>query len=185
MYLYLSSLLCRTCLYRGLLLHYRLAMMSSAVDLFAISRPPAPPRLSATLTLGIIGYIRYSIFLVPSNAALFTTHSITSYTMLPRYSKQYSPEDVERDADSHPLLAESDKRTSSETAPPVYPPSSSSAINAPSGSCLASEGRHNVEYIYKPVFPREGDDQYAVGVLGKTKQVSHNELEYRGSRWWH
>jgi hypothetical protein len=125
--------------------------------------------------MGTIGYIRYCIFLVASNAAIYTTHSITSYTMLPRYSKQYSPEDVERDADSHPLLEESDKRTSSETAPPVYPPSSSSAINAPSGSGSGSEGRHNVEYIYKPVFPREGDDQYAVGVLGKTKQVSHNE----------
>jgi hypothetical protein len=87
--------------------------------------------------------------------------------MLPTYSKQYDAEDATVDTASDPLLSRVDGRTSTETAPPVYPPSSSS-VPPPS-----TEGRHNVVYEYKPVFPREGDNQYAVGVLGRSRAVSY------------
>jgi hypothetical protein len=100
--------------------------------------------------------------------------------MLPTYSKQYDREDLERDADlSNPLLNPSSPRTSFETAPPVYPPSSSSALPP------STEGRHTVEYTYSPVYPREGDTQYAVGILGRTKGVSDVLwiLRYLGLGW--
>jgi len=51
-------------------------------------------------------------------------------------------------------------RTSTETAPPTYPPSSS-----------GSGARSNVQYIYVPIYPRKGDNKTAVGVLGRTKLV--------------
>lgn len=89
--------------------------------------------------------------------------------MLPRYTKQYDPEDPgdpEWNADSDPLLDKSNHQAATEAAPPVYPPSSSSTLP------VSPEGRHSVEYMYTPVFPRLGEVQYAVGVLGKTKQVS-------------
>jgi hypothetical protein len=86
--------------------------------------------------------------------------------MLPTYSKQYDAEDATVDTASDPLLGQFEGRTSTETAPPVYPPSSSSAPPP------STEGRHNVVYEYKPVFPREGDNQYAVGVLGRSRAVS-------------
>lgn len=87
--------------------------------------------------------------------------------MLPTYSKQYDAEDAAIDTASDPLLSRFEGRTSTETAPPTYPPSSSSAL------LPSSEGRHNVVYEYRPVFPREGDNQFAVGVLGRSRAVSH------------
>jgi hypothetical protein len=76
--------------------------------------------------------------------------------MLPRYTKQYDDQD--------PLLPTAEQgRESTETAPPTYPPAS------PSGA----EGRHNVEYSYTPVYPRKGNAEHVVGVLGNTKQVSN------------
>jgi hypothetical protein len=87
--------------------------------------------------------------------------------MLPTYSKQYDAEDTTVDTASDPLLGQYEGRTSTETAPPVYPPSSSLAPPP------STEGRHNVVYEYKPVFPREGDNQYAVGVLGRSRAVSY------------
>jgi hypothetical protein len=42
--------------------------------------------------------------------------------MLPRYSKQYSQDDPERDADSKPLLSQSYQRSSIESEPPIILP---------------------------------------------------------------
>lgn len=89
--------------------------------------------------------------------------------MLPTYSKQYDAEDETNNTASDPLLG----RTSIETAPPVYPPSSSSAPPP------STEGRRNVVYTYKPVFPREGEKQYAVGVLGRNRAVGHIRFHTR------
>jgi hypothetical protein len=73
--------------------------------------------------------------------------------MLPQYSKQYGDQD--------PLLSTTEEgRASTETAPPIYPPTG------------RVEGRHNVEYSYAPCYPRTGKTEHAVGVLGNTKQVS-------------
>jgi len=78
--------------------------------------------------------------------------------MLPRYTKQ--------DDDQDPLLrGTEEERISSETAPPTYPPA---------GPSLA--GRHNVEYTYYPRWPRVGEIEHAVGVLGTTKEVSQRVL---------
>jgi hypothetical protein len=100
-------------------------------------------------------------------------------SMLPRYSKQYSQDDPERDADSKPLLSQSYRRSSVESEPPHYPPSSSSAPPLPP----SAEGRPNVEYTYDPVYPREGERQHALGVLGRTKRVSqtitHTQCSWR------
>ena len=87
--------------------------------------------------------------------------------MLPTYSKQYDADDSTIDTASDPLLSRFEGRTSTETAPPIYPPSSSSALPP------STEGRRNVVYKYKPIFPREGDEQYAVGVLGRSRAVSY------------
>jgi hypothetical protein len=77
--------------------------------------------------------------------------------MLPQYSKQYKSEDVGlEDGANEQLLG----RTSTETAPPTYPPSSSS-----------SGTRSTVRYIYHPEYPRKGDNKTAVGVMGRTKLV--------------
>jgi len=80
--------------------------------------------------------------------------------MLPSYSKQH-PQDAEQ---AEPFLAsiDVDVRTSSETAPPLYPPTSTPG----------TDGRHNVEYSYAPVYPRKGKIENVVGVLGNTKRVS-------------
>jgi len=88
--------------------------------------------------------------------------------MLPTYSKQYDAEDAGLDTVSDPLLSRFEGRTSTETAPPIYPPSSSSALPP------STESRHNVVYEYRPVFPREGDDQFAVGVLGRSRAVGYS-----------
>jgi len=80
--------------------------------------------------------------------------------MLPSYTKQSEDQD--------PLLPTTGHgRDSSETAPPTYPPAGPSS----------AEGRHNVEYTYFPRYPRTGDVEHAVGVLGNTKEVSslHDE----------
>jgi len=81
--------------------------------------------------------------------------------MLPRYRKLYNDQD--------PLLSTHEERASvdegrisTETAPPLYPP----------GSSAVPEGRHNVEYSYGPKYPRVGEIEHVVGVLGTTKQVS-------------
>jgi hypothetical protein len=75
--------------------------------------------------------------------------------MLPTYSKHSDDQD--------PLLPTAGQgRESSETAPPTYPPAGPSS----------AEGRHNVEYSYFPLYPRTGNIEHAVGVLGNTKQVS-------------
>jgi hypothetical protein len=52
-------------------------------------------------------------------------------------------------------------RTSTETAPPVY------ALPNPN-----LEGRPNVEYLYDPVYPRTGGEQFVLSVLGRSKQAS-------------
>lgn len=87
-------------------------------------------------------------------------HSVTDHyqlTMLPQYSKQYKSEDIDlEDGANEQLLG----RTSTETAPPTYPPSSS-----------GSGARSNVQYIYHPEYPRKGDNKTAVGVMGRTKLV--------------
>lgn len=100
--------------------------------------------------------------------SLRSTLYFTIYdTMSPTYSKQYDREAIDGDLDSsNPLLRPATPRSSSETAPPVYPPSSSLALSPSNGE------RHIVEYTYSPVYPREGENQYAVGVLGRTKEVS-------------
>ena len=112
--------------------------------------------------------------LIPSIAdhfrlqATISLHRLYDTTiMLPTYSKQYDAEDATVDTASDPLLGQFEGRSSTETAPPVYPPSSSSAPPP------STEGRHNVVYKYKPVFPRVGDEQYAVGVLGRSRAVSY------------
>jgi hypothetical protein len=77
--------------------------------------------------------------------------------MLPQYSKQYKSEDIDlEDGANEQLLG----RTSTETAPPTYPPSSS-----------GSGARSNVQYHYNPQYPRSGDYKTAVGVLGQNKLV--------------
>jgi hypothetical protein len=79
-------------------------------------------------------------------------------TMLPQYSKQYKSDDVGlEDGASEPFLA----RTSTDTAPPTYPPSTS-----------GTSGRSNVQYSYDPIWPRKGDKKTAVGLMGRTKAVS-------------
>lgn len=79
--------------------------------------------------------------------------------MLPQYSKQYKSEDMGlEDGANEQLLG----RTSTETAPPGYPPTSSGS---------GSGARSNVQYIYHPVYPRKGDNKTAVGVLGRSKLV--------------
>lgn len=85
--------------------------------------------------------------------------------MLPSYSKQH-PQDAEQ---AEPFLASTDVdvRTSTETAPPLYPPTSTPG----------TDGRHNVEYSYAPVYPRKGKIENVVGVLGNTKRVSLWTLE--------
>jgi len=79
--------------------------------------------------------------------------------MLPSYSKQH-PQDAEQ-AEPFLALTDVDVRTSSETAPPLYPPTSTPG----------TDGRHNVEYSYAPVYPRKGKIENVVGVLGNTKRV--------------
>lgn len=89
---------------------------------------------------------------------------ITHYqlTMLPQYSKQYKSENIGlEDGANEQLLA----RTSTETAPPTYPPSSS-----------GTGARSNVQYEYEPVYPRRGDKKTAVGLMGRTKIVGHSSL---------
>jgi hypothetical protein len=77
--------------------------------------------------------------------------------MLPQYSKQYKSEDVGlEDGANEQLLG----RTSTETAPPTYPPSAS-----------GSGARSNVQYIYEPEYPRTGERKTAVGVMGRNKLV--------------
>jgi hypothetical protein len=81
--------------------------------------------------------------------------------MLPQYSKQYKPDDIEGDEANEPFLNAS-HRASTETAPPTYPP----------GLPATQTGRSNVQYRYEPVYPRKGPTKAAVGVMGRTKQVS-------------
>ena len=90
--------------------------------------------------------------------------------MLPSYSKQH-PQDAEQ---AEPFLASTDVdvRTSSETAPPLYPPTSTPG----------TDGRHNVEYSYAPVYPRKGKIENVVGVLGNTKRVSLSGSKKRPDR---
>jgi hypothetical protein len=89
-------------------------------------------------------------------------HSVTDHyqlTMLPQYSKQYKSEDMGlEDGANEQLLS----RTSTETAPPTYPPSSS-----------GSGARCNVQYSYEPIYPRKGGKKSAVGLMGRTKLVNH------------
>jgi len=78
--------------------------------------------------------------------------------MLPQYSKQYKSEDMGlEDGANEQLLS----RTSTETAPPTYPPSSS-----------GSGARSNVQYSYEPIYPRKGQKKIAVGLMGRTKLVN-------------
>jgi hypothetical protein len=78
--------------------------------------------------------------------------------MLPRYTKQYDDQDP-----LLPTAGDGQGRESTDTAPPTYPPAGPST----------ADGRHNVEYSYFPVYPRKGNTEHVVGVLGNTKQVSN------------
>jgi hypothetical protein len=82
--------------------------------------------------------------------------------MLPQYSKQYKLDNIENDEANEPFLNAS-HRESTETAPPTYPP----------GLPATQTGRSNVQYKYEPVYPRKGPTRMAVGLMGRTKQVSH------------
>jgi hypothetical protein len=77
--------------------------------------------------------------------------------MLPQYSKQYKSEDIDLENGANEQLL---GRTSTETAPPTYPPSSS-----------GSGARSNVQYIYDPEYPRKGSRKTAVGLMGRNKLV--------------
>jgi hypothetical protein len=90
--------------------------------------------------------------------------SITLIIMLPQYSKQYKTDDISLEGDeaNEPFLNAS-HRESTETAPPTYPPSLPAT----------QTGRSNVQYKYEPVYPRKGSRKMAVGLMGRTKQVSH------------
>lgn len=88
-------------------------------------------------------------------------HLLTSAdTMLPQYTSQYAQHDSDsRDTPTEPLLKSLNERTSTETAPPTYPPGPS------------TQQPINVGYRYAPVYPRKGGIKNAVGVLCMTKQV--------------
>jgi hypothetical protein len=78
--------------------------------------------------------------------------------MLPQYTKQYRPDemDYEGDGSTQPFLSSSHKGSiehDTEAEPPIYPP--------PPPTLL--EERGTVEYRYIPVYPRKGDTRSAVG----------------------
>lgn len=94
-----------------------------------------------------------------------TVSSSALPAMLPQYSKQYRPDDLdfEGDGSTQPFLSSSHKGSNEpESEPPVYPPAPPTLL----------EERGTVEYRYSPVYPRKGDSRSAVGFLGGSMRVS-------------
>jgi len=146
-------------------------MYACTICLLLESDKPAPRKIRSTIRRhrsGIKCYENVPKIGTEEHGAVLSHITVSSSAlpaMLPQYSKQYRPDDLEFEGDgsTQPFLSSSHKgSTEPESEPPVYPPAPPTLL----------EERGTVEYRYEPVYPRLGNARTAVGFMGKTMNVN-------------